>query len=51
MNLVEARKLEACKLRLQDCEVVFLFTDNSMTEAVFFRGTSLSSGYIMEWIK
>ena len=40
-NLVESLELEACKLRLQGCEV-FLFTDNTMAEAAFFRGTSSS---------
>jgi hypothetical protein len=40
-NLVEKLELEAMEGRLRGCEI-FLFTDNSMAEAAFFKGTSSS---------
>lgn len=40
-NLVETLEWEAAQGRLHGCEV-FLFTDNSMSEAAFIKGTSSS---------
>jgi hypothetical protein len=47
-NLVETLELEAMEGRLQGCEV-FVFTDNTMAEAAFFRGT-LSSPMLFDLV-